>query len=279
MEMLFLLALPFLAVAFGGGGGSHDDGDPDGIDHPGEEFTGTEADDVMAGGDLSDQFDAGGGNDLIDGLGGNDTISAGAGDDAIRGGAGDDVVYLGDGDDVIQDRYADENDDLIYDPDSSAGDDLIYGGSGADVVVESNGSDALYGGTGTDILWTVDAYGSHEASDINAGGWGSDTMFGDDGDAMTGNQGNDHFGVWIDQTTDRPVTITDFNGDDDTLALNVDSYYLTAIDYTGLSSSVDEVSGDVTVSVAGRAVAVLNKPLNFDLSKVEFYIDNSNGQI
>lgn len=242
-------------------------------------MTGSEGDDVMAGGDLSDHFDAGGGNDVVSGLGGNDTIYAGAGDDDVRGGAGDDVIYLGDGDDLTQDRYSDENDDLHYAPESSAGNDLIYGGSGADVVVESNGSDTLYGGTGIDILWTVDAYGRHDASDINSGGWGADTMFGDDGDAMTGNQGNDHFGIWIDQTTDRPVTITDFNGDDDTLALNFDSYYLDAIDYTGLTSHVDESNGDVTLSVAGRAVAVLNTPVNFDLSKVELYVDNSNGHI
>ena len=267
MEFLFLLALPFLAFAFGGGGGDS---------HEGEDLTGTDADEIINGGSRGDHIDAAGGDDFVYGLGGNDTIDSGTGNDFASGGLGNDVVSLSDGDDTTGDHYVDENDDVQYFPDFSAGNDVIYGGAGADILVDTNGTDTIFGGTGADMISTIDHFGNRDAPDQSTGGWGADTMLGDDGDTMTGNQGDDYFVVWTDQAADKPAIITDFDGRHDILDLAFDSDHITGVDNADLTGSVDPVSGDITLSVAGRAVAVLTAPANFDIAQVLVGMHRSN---
>lgn len=266
MEFLFLLALPFLAFAFGGGGDNHQ----------GEDLTGTDSEEIINGGARDDRIDAAGGDDFVYGLGGDDTIDGGTGNDFVSGGTGADVISLSDGDDATGDHYVDDNDDVQYFPDFSAGNDVIYGGAGLDILVDTNGTDTIFGGTGADMILTVDHFGNQDAPDQSTGGWGADTIFGDDGDTMTGNQGDDYFVVWTDQAADTPAIITDFDGRFDVLDLAHDSDHVNDVDTGDLTSLVDPVSGDVTLSVAGRAVVVLTAPANFDITQVLVGMHRSN---
>ena len=137
----------------------------------GDDFVGTEFDDVMNGG---------GGDDRLAGADGNDTLDGGAGDDIMAGGAGDDVYfYSGDaGDRLIEDILA--GTDLVRSSVSftlganlenltltgeaaingfgdalanviigNAAGNIIEGDGGDDVIDGGAGADVMRGGTGT----------------------------------------------------------------------------------------------------------------------------------
>lgn len=276
MEILLLLALPLLAFSFGGG---HDDDPADaGPDEPEQdhvnEINGGPGDDSLSGTAAADHIVSGEGNDEVSGFAGNDVIDTGAGDDVAYGGAGNDVIQLGEGDDLTSDHeYFQNGEALTFVPEASAGDDLIRGGAGEDTLQDSNGSDTLYGDTGNDFLFALDHSGNNDAPDRVFGGFGADEIFADRGDVVSGNQGDDSFHVWVDQTGTEPVTITDYDGQHDQLELSVNSANFPNAVASDMSSHTDAVSGDVTISVQGQPVIVLNNPVAFDLAQISLVQD------
>lgn len=116
-------------------------------------------------------------------------IVTGAGNDTLIAGRGDDVLRSGAGDDVL---------------DGGDADDLLVAGDGADAVVGGEGADTISGDAGFDLI---------------DGGAGNDLISGGaDGARVTGGAGRDTFQF---TTTDRTLTVTDFNADgNDTLLLS-----------------------------------------------------------
>ncbi|MEA2460026.1 MAG: hypothetical protein QOH90_203, partial [Actinomycetota bacterium] len=113
---------------------------------------GTDAPDVIVGGDA---------NQRIDGQGGNDRICAGGGDDVVRGRGGSDRIDGGFSD-IDGDRlYGGKGGDLIgamapvSDPGYSV-QSLLLGGRGPDRLYGSRVSDRLDGGPGPD---RIDGFG------------------------------------------------------------------------------------------------------------------------
>lgn len=145
---------------------------------PPQSITGTEGDDVLAGG---------AGDDTIDGLGGNDNLSGGDGADVIRGGPGDDYLNGGKGTNTL---FGDDGNDAL---DGGAFGETLIGGSGDDIVLGNGGDDQLQGGEGADRLIGgegndfilggagVDALGGGAGSDLLDGGIGADYMDGGSG--------------------------------------------------------------------------------------------------
>lgn len=133
--------------------------------------TGTNAADLMGGGDGRDVLLAMGGSDFVSANGGNDILVLGAGNDTAFGGAGRDIVLGGDGDDYVMDE--DGNDiHLLGD-----GQNHAEGGAGNDILIAGDGFDWLEGGTGNDRLT------GNAGQDMLDGGLGDDTLNGGaDGD-------------------------------------------------------------------------------------------------
>lgn len=87
---------------------------------------GTDADDVLNGGE---------GNDTLNGIAGNDTLNGGAGHDVLAGAAGDDVENGQNGDDVLW---------------GISGNNILDGGAGNDRLIAGKGHNQLTGGDGGD---------------------------------------------------------------------------------------------------------------------------------
>ncbi|WP_277605069.1 calcium-binding protein, partial [Aeromonas sp. MR16] len=79
----------------------------------------SDGNDVLQGGDFSEQFNLGGGDDTLHALGG---------DDVIHAGTGNDVVF------------------------AEGGNDTVYGEEGNDTLHGGDGNDQLFGGVGNDVL-------------------------------------------------------------------------------------------------------------------------------
>lgn len=309
MEFLLLLALPLLAFAIGGGDDGEDDAEPEneglsleGSDAPDSIFGGA-GDDTLFGGDGDDTLIGAEGDDSLRGGFGDDVLATGAGNDYAMGGAGDDYILGYTGDDTLDGGRGDDfvlgeaGNDLIFlnaGDDSNGvdasfseelyatgqlGDDTIYGGSGADFIWDYSGSNVLDGGDGNDIV-----AGDEEPSlpgfdipspDLVIGGAGDDTVFGDDGDTLTGGAGADFFVTVSHDSTDNAVLVTDYNGAEDGLILDMRFGDLDPADWSPVAAT-DAVSGDVTISLENasdpsRVIAfiALKAPMNFDLSQVQ----------
>ncbi|MYM56097.1 calcium-binding protein [Thalassovita mangrovi] len=182
-----------------------------------------DGDDTVSGGDGADRIRAGEGQDVIQGNTGNDTIYADGQDDWVRGGRGDDLIYLGKGDDSVSaytdmlaaQRYFDPENADTYDAQiharedsSDSGDDTYFGGSGNDSIEDVLGRDEIHGEEGSDYLLAVDRDLGNP--DTIFGGAGSDTIVGDDGDLLSGGEGQNYFYIHFREGAE-PVTITDFD--------------------------------------------------------------------
>ncbi len=304
MEFLLLLALPLLALAFAGGG---DDAGQDG-----ETIEGSEANDSLVG-DIGDDLISGlDGSDTLDGRAGDDTLIGGAGNDILDGGFDDDSVMGGDGNDVVLGYTGDdtlqggrghdlvlgeEGNDLIQlgwgndqnwlDDESSAeafsqgqlGDDSVYGGAGNDSIWDYSGTNLLDGGDGNDMISASDDQlegwqTAGHSSDIVKGGAGDDRLWGDDGDTLSGGDGDDSFNVAVLRDNDKPAVITDFDGAHDSLSLSVDETLATA-DAWQIYHTTDAETGKVTIGVVNKTdatkmieLAILQNPVGFDISNV-----------
>ena len=163
---------------------------PDGSAPAGRRLTGTEGDDVLAGGVGNDTLKGMGGADVLTGGNGRDRLDGGADDDTLTGGGGRDTVEGGDGNDAITETSLD-GDTLS----GGAGDDTItitstlgYGGTAAVAsILGGDGDDtvsldfepfayAIDLGAGDDrLLLTVSGYQAHTSRVVTLGS-GRDTV-------------------------------------------------------------------------------------------------------
>ncbi|MBL4918347.1 calcium-binding protein [Szabonella alba] len=187
-------------------------------------LTGTEGADTITGTEMADR---------IEGLGGADLIEAMDGDDLVYGGAGSDTLIGG------------------------AGNDLLVGGAGDDVLADWQGRNTLEGGAGNDILFAL-GEGTESAPSELYGGQGNDTLVGDYLDRMAGGAGEDFFGIErvaeeMDMEDPRPVIITDFNGVDDQLIVDLEGF-----DAPVLTVEDDPDADGMLVMINGLAIARLD---------------------
>ncbi len=198
--------------------------------------TGTDASNVIYGGDFADTLSGLGGDDVLRGLGRSDVLDGGAGDDVLDGGRGGDIMVGGVGDDLyLVDSAADvvtelagegtdtvqsnmtfslagthlENLLLLGKASNGTGNDSdnrITGTGIANVLIGAGGDDTLLGGRGADTL---------------DGGTGNDTLDGGaDADAMAGGAGNDTY--YVDNALDLITEAADQGSDTVMSAINYD---------------------------------------------------------
>jgi Ca2+-binding RTX toxin-like protein len=91
------------------------------------------------------------------------------------------------------------------------GDDLVEGGGGNDVIITGNGEDTVSKGRGSDLIIGVDGADQLGQPDQLSGGYGSDSLWGDDGDTLTGGEGTDFFDVTVGTESAETVTIADLD--------------------------------------------------------------------
>jgi len=199
-------------------------------------------------------------DDNIAPLGDGNQIAFGeAGDDQISGDAGDDEIFLRDGDDK---SFLDaDNDGLPDDPVSGAlGDDLIRGGDGDDILIDGEGSNEVFGDLKADFIdVTENDPEATDAPDTAYGGFGSDTLIGDDGDILYGGSNTDAFFVENDTTTDDPVTIADYQLNE-TITLQIPSDATV----TEATAVADESGTALNVLLDGQVVLIVEGLTNVD---------------
>lgn len=191
-------------------------------------------------------------------FGGDDTVSFAEGaataerDMLVNGGNGDDTLTLGEGDDTIM------------------------GGLGNDVISGGGGNDEIEGGFGNDDINALDL-GVPGGADTVFGGDGRDTLTGDDGDLLNGDDGSDDFVIDMNDPDGLSVSIGDFDPANETLTGEV---ALTAgvTPTVTFSTAVDEFGTNLgaRVTVDGRVVAILAGVDPADLNTDNVSITNSN---
>ncbi|MDA5555349.1 calcium-binding protein [Shimia sp. MMG029] len=219
------------------------------------------------------QVQANGGNDTIRTAAGDDRIFAGSGNDNVHSGDGDDRVFLADGDDFWSDLTG-RNDPEF------GGDDFVRGGSGADGLTSLGGSDTLFGDTGDDLLNTEDFLTQHNGNGAQAdqvsGGFGDDTIRADDGDTVTGGEGQDRISVSLSPGFGQdpnaaqdwaPVVITDFNPDEDVLEADLPSEAIDAGHTLGFTGRDGE---EITLTYGPFKIATLTGVSFSDLTSENF---------
>lgn len=192
-----------------------------------------------AGSDLIADY---GGDDIMDGGDGNDLIVGGVGNDYVMGGNGDDILYGALGDDKI---HGWNDNDAIYggfgndEIRGGRGDDYIEGEQGNDAIRGDGGADTIDGGDGNDTLegnGGKDTLIGGDGDDDLSGGGGRDNLEGGEGnDLLTGGNGRDTF---IFNLGDDDDTITDFDGQKDTIQLDIDLGLQSFSDVLGLATQV-----------------------------------------
>ncbi|NJK66739.1 MAG: hypothetical protein HC789_09350 [Microcoleus sp. CSU_2_2] len=188
------------------------------FDKPGAEqtpvqqiFTGTNGNDLVAGGDADEKFIGLEGNDIILGEGGTDLIYAKEGNDFIAADKDNDIIYSGKGRDWA---FAGKGNDWVLGDTES---DTLFGDIGNDTVIGDNGKysqnslnskgngDWLYGEDGNDLIGGNegnDTILAGKGNDLNYGGRDNDLMWGEVGnDTLVGDEGNDSlFGGFADDS-------------------------------------------------------------------------------
>ncbi len=140
-------------------------------------------------------FFAGAGNDTVTGTNARDILNGGDGDDTISGGNGNDDIFFGDGFDTV---YGGAGDDIIDDvavTGAGAYANTLYGDAGNDTIYAGDGNDSLFGGSDDDILngdGNDDTLRGESGDDVLNGGDGDDLLIGGSGaDSLHGNNGTD----------------------------------------------------------------------------------------
>ena len=188
-----------------------------------ERVRGSEFGDVLRGDDGRNSLDGGGGADLLEGRGGDDYLEGGDGADTLNGGADFDVIgFFDDAEDggpagVTVDLAAGTaidgfgNIDTLISIEGAEGtefgdslsgdtnDNFFNGRAGDDTISSGAGRDDIRPGSGSDI---VD--GGSEPGEFDG-----DHVSYDDDEAMTG--------ITVTFSSDDDATVTDWNGDTDTL--------------------------------------------------------------
>lgn len=180
-------------------------------------MAGLDGADALTGSRAGDYILGGAGADSIDGLVGIDIIRAGGGDDQVNGGLGSDRIWGDTGDDIL--AGGSDNDTL----DGGAGDDRLIGGRGPDILVGGAGNDTLSGLEADHAAARTATEADQDGPDTLDGGDGDDQIWMGAGDLATGGAGSDEFLADHRGDHDDGVrTITDFNRDEDSLALYLD---------------------------------------------------------
>lgn len=167
-------------------------------------------DDVLFGGQGSDQLSGGYGADRIYGGEGNDTLvgdtwlgslavedrlqgkdllDGGDGDDVLTGFGGDDILLGGDGNDTLFGDESNGSDPINV---QVSGNDYLAGGMGNDTLVGGAKDDVLYGNEGNDEIHGDGHSNGVDGADILDGGQGNDLLYGNGGDdELRGGDGDD----------------------------------------------------------------------------------------
>jgi len=132
-------------------------GNPIGTPEPYEDIVlGSDGNDHILSGELTDLVGAGGGDDWVEGGNGNDYLIGGSGNDLIEGGTGSDILLGREGNDRL---YADTKIDTAAAIDNGNSDtgsgqkgDWLTGNAGDDILIAGADNDVLAGGAGADLL-------------------------------------------------------------------------------------------------------------------------------
>ena len=142
------------------------------------------------------------------------------------------------------------------------GDDTIIGGSEKDLIIDYSGADSLSGGAGSDFIFTPEYdLSQYDGTDTVNGGEGNDLLWIDDGDTATGGSGSDAFVTYANtyDPNHEPITITDFNRNEDTIEIGVFSWPLDApIDQNRLDTEMDFDAEQTLIYVDDDVVAKLD---------------------
>ena len=241
-------------------------------------FEGTDAKDHVQGNAMDNFILGSTGNDLLGGREGADTLQGGLGNDRLFGSPGDDIALGGEGNDKI---FLGDGKDTTGAPDGSsqdAGDDFIRGGAGADNIFDTLGSNQIFGDLGPDQIFIIDGLqsdGSLSGTDSGTadtvhGGYGNDTLVGDEGDILTGGIGEDTFVVATPlNTLGAPAVLTDFD-------LRDDLFSIVFIDGAPADPTVrfsyDGDAGLIRAAVDGQDVATLHGLSASDIPFIQTFV-------
>lgn len=213
-------------------------------------------DDLLWGQQNADLLIAGRGNDTLNGGDGNDRLFGEIDADLLFGGNGADRLFGGDQPDTL---HGDAGADDLF---GGKGSDQLYGGTGADRLHGGAGNDVLSGGDGDDYLEggnDNDQIVGGNGNDQIIGQIGADTLDGGAGlNTLTGGQGADRF---VFMTAGATATITDFDSQVDTLAINQNLWATppqtpkTAADHATISGDdiVFDFYGETQIRLLGAA--------------------------
>jgi len=211
---------------------------------------GAAGDDEIGGGKGNDVLSGGEDNDLLDGGAGNDILYGGDGDDTLDGGAGADVMNGGDGDDTYR---LDNLQDLILEVDQngrdSGGYDSVFAKFSVDLntlamgrieaaTLDGKGNFNLTGSEAANLLH------GNAGKNVISGGGGDDFLIGDLGaDTLTGGAGADVFSYG--NLKEKGDTITDFSVHGD--VVDIFSLLITSTTFDANNADAQMLSSYVKV--------------------------------
>lgn len=236
MEFLLLLLFPAVfLVDFGSSSSSDetDDIEPTEPDEPGSFERGTDANELLEGGEGNDTLWGEDGRDSLSGFGGDDILVGGDQADRLEGGRDDDVLI------------------------GEEGHDTMSGGSGTDVIVgytldEGVAPEELYQVSTEEALQqaTADMYDPDSSGgDLMVGGYGDDLLLMGGEDTAFGGNGDDIFAVRDD--IDGIAVINDFAPGEDTIVVSYEAASLPSITIS------DDGSGNAQISIDGTVVSTI----------------------
>lgn len=235
MEFLLLLLFPavFLFDTGSNSSNSEPDNEPIVSDEPDSFERGTDADDLLQGGEGNDTLWGEDGLDRLSGFGGDDILVGGDQADRLEGGRDDDVLI------------------------GEEGRDTMSGGSGADVIAgysldEGVAPEELYQASFEEALRqaTPDMYNPDSSGrDLMIGGHGDDLLLMGGEDTAFGGEGDDMFAVRDD--IDGIAVINDFAPGEDTIVVSYDASSLPSITIS------DDGSGNAQISIDGTVVTTI----------------------
>ncbi len=286
MELLLLLPMLLIGgLVLGGGNDSGADDDDAPTAEPGEEQTGTVLNDILLGGGGPDTLEGGEGNDVLVGDAGNDSLNGNAQGDLVLGGTGNDILRGALGDDLL---IGGAGNDTLF---GGQGDDELIGSSGSDTLFGGDGDDLLLGfeydrisGNMADLAADLRArivnnfdtpvpdqqldrvednvtsgtVGERGPDQLN-GGAGNDFLMGDDGDTLSGGEGDDDFDIAY-RPGEAVTTITDFDYRIESLFLFVDNPDSASVSLVGdgPDTTLILIDGVLAVRLIGQSVADLS---------------------
>ncbi|MDZ4395053.1 MAG: hypothetical protein U1B82_19025 [Cypionkella sp.] len=194
----------------------------------------------------------------------------------MLGQAGNDEIHLGEGNDI---NWVDREVWQTGFDNGQLGDDTVFGEAGNDSIWDYSGANILDGGEGSDAIYATDNQldgweDTTQASDQISGGAGNDILIGDDGDTLIGGAGDDLLVSIHERDDAEAIIISDFDGSEDRLELDVYQSFADLSQWT-LFSRTDDESGTVIVGLENNTdpgqiieLAHLTTASNFALSQV-----------